>query len=1184
MLFMLLLCGFPGLGWAESSQDPALPKPLGAAVWLEAGTAPEKELRGGETHAYQIKLEKDCLLNLVVQQKGIDVLVRVSDPEGKVALEIDSPNGNQGAELVTLVAPVSGLYRIEVKALEPSAPLGRYQIETSPPRTATNQDKDRIQAQNLVHEAYAAVAQGEATAAFQRTLEKLEASIPLWRAAEEFTREAEIFNEIGNLCFRLSQFSKAARAYENELAIARRIQNPKLESQALTNLGLVTHLQGDPRKALELYQTALPLRQAIGDRRGEAETLLNIGGIYNQQSNQAEAIRHYQLARKQFHEIDYGYGEHKALLNLGNLYQHEREMAQSLACLQESLEIARKIKVLESEADSLSGLGAVYLYTGEYQKCLDMYNQALRLQQKIGNQNNQAKTHLGFASCYFLLGDYTQALERNEQALRISQAVGNQEQAALALNNLGANYEMLKESQKALDYYQQALAIQRRLGNRREEASLLRNIGNAYCAVNESEIGLTYLNQALSLARQLGNRQLEAVTLNALGFANSKLNKPTVAGPFFEQAVALFESFGDREGQAHSWYGVAVQEYRQGHLAKALAVVEKTVAWAETNRASVDSQRLRTTFLASTTDYYKLYIEILMQLHRQNPTVGFDRRALEVSEQTRARSLLELLSLAKADVGQGRTANLLAQEHQTRQRLQNLTEHQIALLTGPHTEEQAQESKKKLKDLEQEMAAIEAQIRLENPHYASLTQLKLLKVEEIQQLLDPDTILLEYSLGTLYSNLWLVTQSSVTAYDLPPKKQIEAAAIKLYQLLTPFPTVARDVALKNQTKPNQAALQGAFETAARELGNLLLGPVADQLGSKRLVIAADGALHVVPFSVLPLPLTSPTAAMAPPSRPTQKSRKSVGVEDLPTGPNRNLGRVKQNGTSIIQSALIPLLATHEIVNIPSASTLAVLRQETENRTVAPKLLAVLADPVFERNDPRVNSSLPVAAGERKTGEWRGLTLKPVGRVMQETGILENELVIPRLLGTRREAQAILDMVPAESRFQALDFAASRATLEQKEISQYQILHFATHGFISPTHPDTSGLILSLVDENGKNQNGFLLMGDIFNLKLGSDLVVLSACKTGLGEFYPGEGVVGMARGFMYAGSPRVAASLWSVNDKATAVLMTRFYQGLLKDKLRPAAALRKAQLEMWRDPKWKAPYFWAAFQLQGEWK
>nr|HNH81593.1 CHAT domain-containing protein [Acidobacteriota bacterium] len=187
-------------------------------------------------------------------------------------------------------------------------------------------------------------------------------------------------------------------------------------------------------------------------------------------------------------------------------------------------------------------------------------------------------------------------------------------------------------------------------------------------------------------------------------------------------------------------------------------------------------------------------------------------------------------------------------------------------------------------------------------------------------------------------------------------------------------------------------------------------------------------------------------------------------------------------------------------------------------------------------------------------------------------------------GTRREAESILKLVPKTKAAQAFDFAASRSFFDRPDLDQFRLLHIATHGFVNSEHPELSGLIFSMVDQQGNDQNGFLLVPDVFNLKLNADLVTLSACQSGLGKEIKGEGMVGLTQGFLYAGTSRVLVSLWSVSDQATAELMKHFYHSLLVEKLRPAEALRRAQLRLRQNKQWSSPYYWAAFQLTGEWK
>jgi CHAT domain-containing protein len=280
----------------------------------------------------------------------------------------------------------------------------------------------------------------------------------------------------------------------------------------------------------------------------------------------------------------------------------------------------------------------------------------------------------------------------------------------------------------------------------------------------------------------------------------------------------------------------------------------------------------------------------------------------------------------------------------------------------------------------------------------------------------------------------------------------------------------------------------------------------------------------------------------------------------------------------------PLLVNHEIVSLPSASTIAIIRSELKDRKPAPKTLVTIADPIFNRNDDRF-----------KTSPQQPNTTTTIPSAANRSA-RDMAVTLDRLKYSRQEALEILALVPENQRFSAFDFVASRTTATKPDLSQYRIIHLATHGLLNTIHPQLSGVVLSLVDEKGADTDGFLRLHDIYNLNLPAELVVLSACETGLvglvedettkelKEAKKGEGIGGLTRGFMYAGAKRVAVSLWSVNDTATAELMKKYYQQMLEKGLNPVAALRAAQLEMWKTEQWKAPYFWAAFVVQGEWR
>jgi CHAT domain-containing protein len=240
-------------------------------------------------------------------------------------------------------------------------------------------------------------------------------------------------------------------------------------------------------------------------------------------------------------------------------------------------------------------------------------------------------------------------------------------------------------------------------------------------------------------------------------------------------------------------------------------------------------------------------------------------------------------------------------------------------------------------------------------------------------------------------------------------------------------------------------------------------------------------------------------------------------------------------------------------------------------------VSVLADPIFNRGDERLRR------GEQAAGEGQGPGGELALRAVEEfDGMRGGGLA--RLAYTSDEAEAIMSAAPLGAGTAAKGFDASRATATGPAVGRAQIIHFATHGFINSERPELSGIVLSMYNREGERDDGFLDLQDIYNLRLSADLVVLSACETGLGKDVKGEGLIGLTRGFMYAGSRSVVASLWKVDDRATSELMRLFYEAMFRDGLPPSAALRTAKEGVRRQGRWSAPYFWAGFVLQGEYK
>ncbi|MEG4850975.1 CHAT domain-containing protein [Microcoleus sp. B5-D4] len=889
------------------------------------------------------------------------------------------------------------------------------------------------------------------------------------------------------------------------------------EAMRLSQQGTEEALRG----AIVKYEEALKLYRKAGDRRGEATTLSNIGSVYSDLGEKQKALEYFGQSLPLWRAVGDRGGEARTLNNIGVVYSDLGEKQKALEYYSQSLPLFRATGDRGGEAYTLTSIGVVYSQLGEKQKGLEYYSQSLPLFRAVGDRRWEAYTLTSIGVVYSELGEIQKGLEYYSQSLPLVRAVGDRRGEAYTLTSIGSVYSELGEIQKALEYYSQSLSLVQAVGDRRGEAVTLYSIGSVYSELGEKQKALEYYSQSLSLSRATDDRRGEAYTLTNIGVVYSQLGEKQKALEYYSQSLPLFRAVGDRAGEAITLYNIAVAKRAQNNFTEALNDIESSLKIIENLRTKIVSPELRSSYFSTVQDYYEFYIDLLMQLHKTHPKSGYDTKALEASERSRARSLLELLVESNANIREGISPDLLQQEKSLQQQLDAIEKQRIETIStpNPNATKIAEIDKQRLALLEQ-YQELQTKIRTASPRYAALTQPQPLTLPEIQkQILDENTILLQYSLGTNRSYLWVVTSTGLTSYELPKRADIETAAKNFLEAITS--PVQRDI-------PQQVA------QASANLGQVILQPAAAQLGNKRLLIVPDGVLHYTPFSALTLPQTA--------------------------GQNTN----------------VPLIAEHEIITLPSASTLAILRQNYGDRKPPNRNLAILADPVFSPDDERIKGKITQATTEKL--EVNNLGLNQSLRASNRGWPPE------RLAFTRQEAQTISSLFPSTSSSQKIDFDANRTTATDGSLANYQIVHFATHGIANSKNPELSGIVMSMVDDKGNLVNGFLRLTDIFNLKLAANLVVLSACQTGRGQNVKGEGMVGLTRGFMYAGAQRVAVSLWNVDDEGTALLMQKFYQNMVQQKLAPAAALRAAQMEMMQQEKWKSPYYWAAFTLQGEWK
>jgi CHAT domain-containing protein len=1074
------------------------------AITLTSSQPVEREISGGESHMYQVRLAKGQFVRFRLAQHSIDAALVLTTPDGKQLVEMNLTRaGNE--ESLSWEAATTGIYRLLVRGDGAAAMHGSYQLNMMVEASATAQDQKRLTAEALLVEANELSKQAAKTA--QQVIEKSEQALRLWHELGEPSWEAWSLRKIGIAYYDLSRFEKAIEYQEQALALYHEAKDRGGEAMALTNMSYAYSFLSRSEKAIECLKQALAIFRELKDPGSVGDSLNALGTMYRQLSRFEQAIE----------------------------------------SLEQALAISHELGDRRREANALFALGQANYWLSHYESAIDYLDQALAIYRELNDRAREGTVLGTLGIAYYSLSRYEKAIEYHQQLLSFSRESKDRLKEAAADSNLALTYCALGRYESAIEFAEQALAIFREVKNRNGEGKALGDLGVAYNGLGRYEKAIEALEQNLAISREVKDREDEGQTLASLGGLYGLLGRYDKAVESYEKSLMIAREIRDRADEGESLKGLARVEWSRGNPAQARTLIEQSLQIAESLRSDLMNPESRASFLASVQSSYKFYTDLLMHQHQAEPTKGFDALAVEVSERQRARSLLDLLNEAHADVREGVDGALLERELILGRQLNDKAQR----LLQANSPEQAAALKQEISQLETDYERAQAAIRKASPHYAALVQPQPLKLKEIQAQLDPDTLLLEYALGDERSYLWAITKTSLASYELPKGELIDKAAREVHELLTVRSSSQRGESAQQRherIKQADAKLPGA----AQSLSQILLAPVAQQLGNKRLVIVADGALQYIPFAMLPEP--------------------SVGSSQLSVA--------KQNGQ--------PLVVRHEIVSLPSASALAIQRAELAGRQPAPKLVAVIADPVFDRTDPRLGVSATQTNDKGQTQTIAYNDARSIehlaGKSDEESDVTTLRLVIPRLPYTRQEANQILALSPKLSSFSAVDFQASRTTVLNGDLSQYRYVHFATHGLLDSDRPGLSALLFSMVDAQGKPQNGFLRANDIYNLKLPAELVVLSACQTGLGKEIKGEGLVGLTRGFMYAGAARVVVSLWNINDKATADLMTKFYEKILRQGETPAAALRAAQVEMWKQKQWQPPYYWAAFTMQGEWR
>jgi CHAT domain-containing protein len=1122
----------------------------GEAVTLGPGQTLERRMSNDESHSFKVALARSQYFGVLIEQYGIDVSVTLSDPAGKVIAEADSPAGAYGPEYLFAVSGQEGDYTLRLTSVTGRTVSGRYVLTVEELRETRTGDEDRVAAAR-------ASAEGRKKPP-EEALKEYEKALSYWKDAGDSHWQAVTLYSISAVYRTSGNSEKALEYLQRTLGFAPQLdaRDWRLVASAWNDSGFMLANLGRHEEAVEALKKALALYKEKQDVRGQGSALINLGYAHAK-AGKFEEARAYTEEALEYRRAERDKASEANILNsiggyLSALGQPDAALnyyTQALPILRAAASpiferIAtghqpdgREKEVIRRLAAVTNNIALHYDYVGEWQLALENYEEALKLFRSVGDKGSEAATLNNVGTLYFALGSPRKALEHLEQSLKLTREVVKDPNAlAERLINVAKVHVAEGSPDAALAAALEALGLKT---NDRMRAATFASLGAVRSLQDNPSAAIESFSEALKLQKGAGDKREEAAALLKRGEARVALKEYAAALSDINAALALSKAVGDPLAEAEALRAIALVEFDRHNLTEALARGEEALGIVERLRTKVASQQLRISYFATIQQYFETDIDISMRLYRETGRAEYAATALQASERARARALVDTLLEDGSGLRQGVSPQLIGTERELHRRLNAKARTQTELLSGKHTPEQATAIAKELDELIAEYDRVEAEIRRASPKYAALTQPPAPTLRDIQErLLDDNSLLLEFELGEEKSYLWAVDKTTITGYELPKRPEIEGATQQLYSLLTAQQPVPNEDPAARRRRVEEASAR--YPSQAVALSRTLLAPAAARLTRKRLLVVADGQLHYLPFSALPVPADGRAAG----------------------------AKADRGGTKL-------LIEDYEVVSLPSVTSVLLMHDEALKRKSALLSVVVFADPVLNATDSRLKE----AKGTRPSAPPAATNVPPPDEAVLRDGFELNSL--PRTLD---EAKAIEAAAPATSSSLMLGFKANRAAVANLPPAKYRIVHFATHALLDETHPELSGIVLSLFDEKGNSEDGMLRLHDIYNLRLPADLVVLSACSTGRGSLVRGEGIIGLTRGFMYAGSPRVVASLWKVDDLATQQLMERFYTLLFKQGMSPAAALRQAQLGMLREKRWQAPFNWAAFTLYGEWR
>jgi CHAT domain-containing protein/tetratricopeptide (TPR) repeat protein len=799
-------------------------------------------------------------------------------------------------------------------------------------------------------------------------------------------------------------------------------------------------------------------------------------------------------------------------LRLGNTLPAMNRMQEALARSQQ-MGYERGIALAHRE------IGYIHFYLGERQTALDSFRTAERMFPEAGAVVELARVFNAIGLVYRDFGDLVAAERYFEDAERTFVSADYPLGELTALLNRSDLYTRAGSNEQARESYLLAQKRAEELGDEFQMSMAAEGLGKLELNSKNFDKAIIHFKAALALTETSGTNSNTISEL--LGAAYELKGDLKNARTQYDSVLAINDRTGNTVNRAKNLFDLARVDYLEGKFQASHDRMVESLELTETVYASVDSSSLRRSYLGQSHYRFELMTALAARDAIASLSPEDNELALMYLEKARSRSLSEDLRLTGAGFSTDADQALISKERYLLASLtaknDRLTNMRLEDPSDPDVSVVESEISKILEELD-EISTVQKQ---RDPLYSSIRKPPDFELAPLQrEALGSDEVLIVYFLSESESYVWLADKTKIELYRLPGGGLINQAVDSLNEKLQMRADVD-DLQPEKRAERIRTA-DADYAVAARELSNMILGPVAEKIKGKRLIVVPDGKLNYFPISALPMPNSE--------------------SDD-------------------------PILLTNEVIYQPSAQTYALLKKIGKGRKdERTRDLLVFSDPVFNPADERL-TGVEVAAEKPDEQQYR-------------FRLVESFSSLSRLPASKTEAETVSSAVGGSDLFMGFD--ATRDRLLNTNLSDYRVVHLATHGFLDPERPELSSLVFSRYDQTGKQIDESIRMHDIYSMKLNADLVVLSACQTGTGKEIKGEGVMGLNTAFLQAGARSVVSTLWQVEDNAANQLMKEFYGRMVSDGMSPSAALRAAQIKLYQDPQFRSPFFWAAFTVHGD--